>query len=448
VAATWFSRTTRMSWRRAGRPPSPAAGAARRTLLMDTRRRTRHRARRQLGSRCAEECFFTVEGGTASCHLPFFPHPDASFDVLSSPLLGSHCSPPHLPPPCKPLAHVLSRRTSLCGTGSTTALSMWTARRCQRAWGTSSPSERWAERGRSHGALLPPSLSHPPPPSLSEIQWTQPLPPKPTVNRPSTLTPPSHLTLTLTSSSPLLSSRSAPHLSLTSPSLLPHLLLCLLTSTLTSPSPPALPLSLPPQVVARYHPLALRWFLVSTHYRQQVNYTQRALEEASDRLYYVYQAVLDVAQALEAAGRGGGGREAVGKEEERRGEGSFQGQFGPLLSLSPLLSPLPLPQPAFSPAAHLAAGPAGAEARQAAQADFSAGRGSGPATSRQATLALLDDLNTPSAVSELSAPLKAANDLLTTKAGRKRPDRLLQLAHVELGVVSVLRLLGLVSCRA
>ena len=36
-----------------------------------------------------------------------------------------------------------------------------------------------------------------------------------------------------------------------------------------------------------------------------------------------------------------------------------------------------------------------------------------------ATLALLDDLNTPSAVSELSAPLKAANDLLTTKAGKK-----------------------------
>lgn len=58
-----------------------------------------------------------------------------------------------------------------------------------------------------------------------------------------------------------------------------------------------------PQVIAKYHALALRWFLVSTHYRQPVNYTQRALEEASDRLYYVYQTLLDVAQALEAAGK-------------------------------------------------------------------------------------------------------------------------------------------------
>ena len=32
-------------------------------------------------------------------------------------------------------------------------------------------------------------------------------------------------------------------------------------------------------VVARYHPRALRWFLVNTQYRQPINYTQRALEE-------------------------------------------------------------------------------------------------------------------------------------------------------------------------
>ncbi len=36
---------------------------------------------------------------------------------------------------------------------------------------------------------------------------------------------------------------------------------------------------------------------------------------------------------------------------------------------------------------------------------------------------LLDDLNTPGALSELSAPLKGINDLLTTKAGKKQPDR-------------------------
>lgn len=40
-------------------------------------------------------------------------------------------------------------------------------------------------------------------------------------------------------------------------------------------------------VLKRYHPLALRWFLVSTHYRQPVNYSDKSLEESSCRLYYV-----------------------------------------------------------------------------------------------------------------------------------------------------------------
>lgn len=35
------------------------------------------------------------------------------------------------------------------------------------------------------------------------------------------------------------------------------------------------------EVLKQYHPAALRWFLVNTQYRQPVNYTQRALEEAS-----------------------------------------------------------------------------------------------------------------------------------------------------------------------
>ena len=37
------------------------------------------------------------------------------------------------------------------------------------------------------------------------------------------------------------------------------------------------------EVVARYHPLALRWFLTNTQYRQPINYTQRALEEVRGR---------------------------------------------------------------------------------------------------------------------------------------------------------------------
>ncbi len=41
----------------------------------------------------------------------------------------------------------------------------------------------------------------------------------------------------------------------------------------------------------QYSAVGLRLWLVSTQYRQPVNYTQRALEEASERAFYVYQAV-------------------------------------------------------------------------------------------------------------------------------------------------------------
>ncbi|KAG1677248.1 hypothetical protein FOA52_013447 [Chlamydomonas sp. UWO 241] len=148
------------------------------------------------------------------------------------------------------------------------------------------------------------------------------------------------------------------------------------------------------EAVAKYHALALRWFLVSTQYRQQVNYTQRALEEASDRLYYLYQSALDIGGELDAQGD------------------------------------------------------AGATARASAAAEIGAGTGPGAALLGAATGCLLDDLNTPAAVAELSGPLKAANDLLTTKAGRKRPDRLPQLAALELGIAAMLRLLGLAPGQA
>lgn len=43
------------------------------------------------------------------------------------------------------------------------------------------------------------------------------------------------------------------------------------------------------QIIARYHPLALRHFLISAHYRSPLNYTISQLESASDAVYYVYQ---------------------------------------------------------------------------------------------------------------------------------------------------------------
>lgn len=46
-----------------------------------------------------------------------------------------------------------------------------------------------------------------------------------------------------------------------------------------APLPTTLPLRSCREVIAQYHPRALRWFLVGTQYRQPINYTQRALEE-------------------------------------------------------------------------------------------------------------------------------------------------------------------------
>lgn len=55
---------------------------------------------------------------------------------------------------------------------------------------------------------------------------------------------------------------------------------------------------------------------------------------------------------------------------------------------------------------------------------------------------MCDDLNTPQAISALSAPLKAANDLLSTKKGKKAPGRLHTLAQYQLAVQQTLGLLG------
>ena len=62
------------------------------------------------------------------------------------------------------------------------------------------------------------------------------------------------------------------------------------------------------EVTDKYHPTALRWMLLGTHYRAPINYTQRALEEASDRLFYLYQTLGDArVAATEAAEAAAGG---------------------------------------------------------------------------------------------------------------------------------------------
>ena len=56
---------------------------------------------------------------------------------------------------------------------------------------------------------------------------------------------------------------------------------------------------------------------------------------------------------------------------------------------------------------------------------------------------MCDDLNTPQAISALSAPLKTMNDLLSTKKGKKAPGRLDALAQYQLALQETLSLLGM-----
>ena len=133
-------------------------------------------------------------------------------------------------------------------------------------------------------------------------------------------------------------------------------------------------------VLARYAPTALRLMLLGTQYRAAINYTQRALEEASDRAYYIYQTMADIDAAV-ATAPAGDASAADAAPAAKAGKKP------------------PPPGPAEEAASAAAALPAAV------------------------TAALADDLNTPQALAALSAPLKAANDLLTTKAGRKARAR-------------------------
>ena len=46
-------------------------------------------------------------------------------------------------------------------------------------------------------------------------------------------------------------------------------------------------------VLQRYHPMALRFFLLNTHYRSGINFSDNLLNEASARCYYLYQTMHD-----------------------------------------------------------------------------------------------------------------------------------------------------------
>ena len=146
------------------------------------------------------------------------------------------------------------------------------------------------------------------------------------------------------------------------------------------------------EVTDKYHPTALRWMLLGTHYRAPINYTQRALEEASDRLFYLYQTLGDArVAATEAAEAAAGGT----------------------------------PKPPTGIAAE------GIQLAVDVRAAVDA--------------ALADDLNTPLAVASLSAPLKTLNDLTSTKKGKKAAGRDVALADLVLAVEDALDAVGLPS---
>ena len=152
------------------------------------------------------------------------------------------------------------------------------------------------------------------------------------------------------------------------------------------------------EVTERYHPTALRWMLLGTHYRAPINYTQRALEEASDRLYYLYQTLVESKDALV---------DAQAKDAETAGETKTK----------------PKPKP-----------PTGIAAEGI---DLAA------ETNAAVDSALADDLNTPLAIASLSAPLKTLNDLVSTKKGKKAVGRSVALRDLIAAVETTLESVGL-----
>ncbi|XP_021904213.1 cysteine--tRNA ligase, chloroplastic/mitochondrial [Carica papaya] len=140
------------------------------------------------------------------------------------------------------------------------------------------------------------------------------------------------------------------------------------------------------QVIDRYHPLALRLFLMGTHYRSPVNYSDVQLETASERVFYIYQTLQDCENVLSQYNE------------------SIQEDSIP---------------------------PDTAKCINKFHDDFLA--------------SMSDDLHTPVVLAALSEPLKTMNDLLHTRKGRKQAMRIESLGALENVIRNALSILGLMS---
>ncbi|XP_058111530.1 cysteine--tRNA ligase, chloroplastic/mitochondrial isoform X2 [Magnolia sinica] len=138
------------------------------------------------------------------------------------------------------------------------------------------------------------------------------------------------------------------------------------------------------QVIDLYHPLALRLFLMGTHYRSPINYSNAQLESASDRVFYIYQTLRDC-------------EDHFSQHHEE--------------STNDLI-----PHDTMNCINRFCC-------------EFKA--------------SMSDDLHTPVVLAALSEPLKTINDLLHTRKGKKQERRLESLLALEKEIRGVLTILGL-----
>ncbi|XP_023524130.1 cysteine--tRNA ligase, chloroplastic/mitochondrial-like isoform X2 [Cucurbita pepo subsp. pepo] len=138
------------------------------------------------------------------------------------------------------------------------------------------------------------------------------------------------------------------------------------------------------QVIDLYHPLALRLFLLGTHYRSPINYSDFLLESASDRIFYIYQTLDDCKTVL-----------------SQQDESSLKGSIPPSLM---------------------------EEINKFYNVFLTS---------------MSDDIHTNVVLAALSDPLKIINDLLHTRKGKKQEFRIESLAALEKIIGRLLSILGL-----
>ncbi|CAN0877538.1 Cysteine--tRNA ligase, chloroplastic/mitochondrial [Linum grandiflorum] len=138
------------------------------------------------------------------------------------------------------------------------------------------------------------------------------------------------------------------------------------------------------QVIDLYHPLAVRLFLLGTHYRSPINYSDALLESASDRLFYIYQTLHDCENIIRQ--NDAGSADSAIPPETMDCIVKFNDVF---------------------------------------------------------TASMSDDLLTPAVLAAISDPLKIINDMLHTRKGKKQPKRIESLSGLGKIVQKVLTVMGL-----